>query len=99
MLRFHYKKLFVVTIVLVGSIALVFGEYLRESQRARPRRVSAEGKTVINVPSGSDLQASLNNAQCGDTIVLQAGAIYNGNFVLKNKGPCRSWITIQTSNM
>src|SRR6185369_7561326 len=36
----------------------------------------------ISVPAGGDLQAALNAAQAGDTIVLAAGATFSGNFVL-----------------
>jgi hypothetical protein len=36
----------------------------------------------ITVPAGGDLQAALNTAQAGDTILLAPGATYVGNFVL-----------------
>jgi len=36
--------------------------------------------TVVNVNSGGDLQAALNNARCGDVIQLQAGATFSGKF-------------------
>ena len=35
--------------------------------------------SVINVNAGGDLQSALNNAQCGDTIELQAGATFSGS--------------------
>ena len=41
---------------------------------------------VINVPDGGDLQAAINSANPGDTVVLAAGATYVGNFVLPYKG-------------
>src|SRR6185295_4623573 len=57
---------------------------------------------TISVPNGSDLQAALNAANCGDQIILQAGASYPGNFVLRYKGPCsgsdNDYITIGTSD-
>src|SRR5262250_2219130 len=64
--------------------------------------------TTWTVPTGSDpvangsgFQSSLNQAQCGDTIILQAGATYQGSFVLQYKGACTGtdadYITIQTS--
>ncbi len=37
---------------------------------------------TINVPAGGNLQAAINAAQPGDTIHLQAGATYIGNFTL-----------------
>lgn len=58
---------------------------------------SPSGST-INVPAGGDLQAALNNAQLGDTIVLQAGATYTGPFTLPNKTSGSGWIYVVSSN-
>jgi hypothetical protein len=52
--------------------------------------------TTITVPAGGDLQAALNSAQGGDTIVLQAGATYTGPFTLPVK-PNNGWIVVRTS--
>jgi hypothetical protein len=54
--------------------------------------------SVITVNAGDDLQAALNNAQCGNTIQLQAGATFTGTF----KFPAlncdnNSWIVVRTS--
>ena len=35
------------------------------------------------VPSGGNLQTFLNNVNCGDTLLLEAGATFVGNFVLQ----------------
>ena len=51
---------------------------------------------TINVPAGGDFQAALNQAQLGDTIVLQAGATYSGSFTLNPKSGS-GWILIRTS--
>ena len=53
---------------------------------------------VINVNAGDSLQTALNNASCGDTILLQAGATFTGSFTLPAK-PCddQHWIVIRTS--
>ncbi|HMF93287.1 MAG TPA: carbohydrate-binding protein [Vicinamibacterales bacterium] len=51
---------------------------------------------TINVPAGGDLQAAIDAAQPGDTIVLDAGATYPGSFILRAKGGS-SFITIQSS--
>src|SRR5262245_26728167 len=76
----------------------------------------ANAAATVTVPTGSDpvangvaFQTALNNAQCGDTIVLQAGATYQGPpmadqaFLLPYKGTCTGtdadFITIQTSNL
>jgi hypothetical protein len=44
----------------------------------------------IRVPAGGDLQAALDAAQPGDTLLLAAGATYVGNFVI------RRGVTLQT---
>ena len=54
--------------------------------------------SVVAVNAGGDFQSALNNAQCGDTITLQAGASFVGPFTL----PARScddkhWIVVRTS--
>ncbi len=54
----------------------------------------------INVPAGGDLQVALNAARPGDTIVLQASAVYTtppDGFVLPNKQGT-DWIVIKSSN-
>jgi len=50
-----------------------------------------------NVAAGGDLQATLNAAQLGDTIVLAAGATFSGNYTLPNKTTGSGWITIRSS--
>ncbi len=58
----------------------------------------APGPT-ISVSSGADLQAVLNNANCGDTIELQAGATFSApQFIVPAKS-CddQHWIIIRTS--
>src|SRR6185503_5644453 len=45
----------------------------------------AGGSSTINVFAGGDLQAALNAAKPGDTILLEAGATFIGNFVLPVK--------------
>src|SRR5882672_8206520 len=61
------------------------------------------GAATIVVPSGGDFQAAINALNCGDTIVLQAGATFAGNFILPYKGPCSGtdadYITIRTSDL
>jgi hypothetical protein len=43
------------------------------------------GRRTIHVPAGGDLQQAIDQAQPGDTITLEAGATYTGNFVLRRK--------------
>jgi hypothetical protein len=46
----------------------------------------------------ADLQNALNSAHPGDTIVLDAGSVYTGNFTLPAKAnPLGQWIYIQSS--
>ncbi len=54
--------------------------------------------SIIAVRSGGNLQAALDNAFCGDTIEIQAGATFTGRFLLRAK-QCDSghWIVIRTS--
>jgi hypothetical protein len=48
------------------------------------------------VNAGDDLQAAINKAQLGDTILLQAGATFAGNFTLPVKSGS-SYLTIRSS--
>jgi hypothetical protein len=52
-----------------------------------------------NVAAGDDLQATLNKAQLGDTIVLQAGASWTGPFTLPNKTSGSGWIYVISSQL
>src|SRR5215467_8603023 len=51
---------------------------------------------TLVVPNGGDLQAAINSAAPGDTIVVEAGATYRGPFTLPQKTG-DSYITIQSS--
>ena len=54
------------------------------------------GGTIV-VNAGGNLQTALNNAHLGDTIVLQAGAIFTGPFTLPNKTGT-GWVYIRSSD-
>lgn len=58
------------------------------------------GKT-FHVAQGDDLQAVIDNASLGDTIILQAGATFSGNYRLpaKGLGTENSWIYIISSDL
>ncbi len=58
----------------------------------------ATNGVILNVPAGGNLQAALDSARSGDTIVLQAGAIFTGNFILPTKTG-GDWNIIRTSNL
>jgi hypothetical protein len=57
---------------------------------------SAASAATIAVSSGGDLQGALNKALPGDTILLQAGATFTGNFVLPKKSGS-TFITVRSS--
>jgi hypothetical protein len=54
--------------------------------------------TTIPVKAGGDLQSALDSANCGDTISLQSGAVFSGNFSIPSKS-CddQHWIIIRSS--
>lgn len=54
--------------------------------------------TTITVNAGGDLQSALDSANCGDTISLQSGAVFSGNFSIPAKS-CddQHWIIIRSS--
>ena len=56
------------------------------------------GRRIITVGPKDDLQAAINAAQPGDTIVVQAGAIFKGGFVLPVKSGTGE-ISIQSSRL
>ena len=51
---------------------------------------------TLTVNAGGDLQAAINAAKPGDTILLQAGAVFSGTFKLPAKGGS-TFITIRSS--
>ena len=57
--------------------------------------VSGQTAPVIRVAAGGNLQAALDAATPGTTILLAPGATYRGNFLLRAKGGS-SFITVQT---
>ncbi len=52
---------------------------------------------TVELPAGGDLQAAINAARPGDTILLTAGVTYIGNFVLPVKSGS-DYITIRTAD-
>ena len=53
---------------------------------------------VTQVAAGSDLQTALNNAKCGDTLMLESGAAWTTGQLLFPAKKCTdsNWITIRT---
>ena len=59
---------------------------------------NSKSGTIWNIDRDGDLQAALDQAQPGDTILLQAGATFTGNFVLPAKADgATSYITIRSA--
>jgi hypothetical protein len=66
----------------------------------RVRRVSAPQRngSILQLDRNGDLQGAIDEARPGDTIVLEAGAIYKGPFTLPVKTGS-AFITIQSSRV
>lgn len=101
----HNMALFMAAGIAVGG-CFIAGAVLAEGpQRAEgPRhridmQVISPG-AVIRLNAGGDLQAALERATPGDTIELEAGAVFQGPFVLPYKpashDPDLDWITIRS---
>ena len=58
---------------------------------------AAQRGKILHVAAGGNLQAALDSAQFGDTIVLQAGATFMGPFKLPNKTTGSGWIYVVSS--
>jgi hypothetical protein len=83
------------TLLVLVAVMLIFPQELdRILQITRPRRASES--RVVHLRPGESLQAALNKAEAGDTIILQSGATYTGPFTLPNKAGA-NYITIQSS--
>ncbi len=54
--------------------------------------------SVISIANGGDVQQALDSAKCGDTITLQAGAVFTGAFTVPAQA-CDDahWIIVRTS--
>jgi hypothetical protein len=59
---------------------------------------SAAAAATIPVRAGDNLQTAINAAQPGDTLLLDAGATFSGNFILPVK-PGSTYITIRTASV
>jgi hypothetical protein len=96
------KSLKAVPYLTVIIAILVLGLALACAQR--PRRVSGAGsQATIIVRAGEDLQAAIDEAHYGDTVVVEAGAAYAGPLRLRHKGVGSGndadYITIRTSDL
>ena len=62
----------------------------------QPIITESNGKKIIKVPPGGNVQAAIEKANSGDVVELQAGAVYSGTVNLPNK-PLTDYVTIQSS--
>src|SRR5437773_9396346 len=87
---------------LVVCLLLVFAQRRRDASQATRARRASGGAATVTVEPGENLQAAIDNARYGDTIVLRAGATYRGPLVLPYKESmpaAEDYITIITSDI
>ena len=72
-------------------------ELPRQQVKSALADTPAPGKSTT-VHAGDDLQHALNEAACGDTLKLEAGAVFTGHFMIPEKH-CddKHWIIVRTS--
>ena len=77
---------------------LVAGAGIALVQRVRRVSVPQREGSILRLDRNGDLQGAIDQAQPGDTIVLEAGAVYEGVFTLPVKSG-KDYITIQSSRV
>src|SRR5262249_33477916 len=85
--------LLVAIVLAIVGLGVIF--VLRQTRGTFSEKWEA-GRRTITVGPRDSLQAALDAAQFGDVIVLQAGTVYKGNFVLPAKNGTGE-IVIQSS--
>jgi hypothetical protein len=103
MIRGLFRRRARLGLLLIGVAGLgsVAAAAVGASAPERPRRsvetreVAPSGRTIAVAASG-DVQAALDRAQPGDTITLEAGAVFTGPFRLPSKSG-DGWIVVRTS--
>src|SRR5688572_5968075 len=83
--------------ILMASVALAVVQRRRSVGEKNDERQLGKG-SVIQVGRNEDFQEALNRARPGDTLVLQAGAVYVGPFTLPVKTG-EQFITVQSSRV
>jgi hypothetical protein len=91
------KKFWLVLLCVFLLIPLSAGAYFFVPALVAGDPITVSGATIF-VRAGGNLQAALDRARPGDTIVLQAGANFVGSFTLPAK-PGGEFITIQSSEI
>src|SRR5262245_4921375 len=75
-------RLRVVAICMPAVIAVAF--FLLRTNGIRAQATENNSGTR-SVAAGGDLQKALDEAKPGETITLEAGAVFTGNFILRRK--------------
>ena len=102
-LRYLERDKLIVLAVVLAVIALGPSTYSGARAHSKDRSSQDGSKThslrAYTVSSSEDFQASLIDANPGDVITLQAGAVLRGNFFLPEKSPNSEseWIVIRSS--
>jgi hypothetical protein len=90
-------SIFVFSVLVACASADAFAQTAPEQPRVfLDTAYRARTGVTRNVPAGGNLQAAIDAANPGDLIVLQAGATYTGNFILRAKSGS-TYIYIRTS--
>ena len=84
-----------VFLLLFISVFVLLNGYFRNGWLPLPASYEVDGN-VITVRRGGNLQAAIDSARPGDTIMLEAGATFSGAFILPNKSGSE-FITIRSS--
>ncbi|MBD0372873.1 MAG: hypothetical protein ICV60_18660, partial [Pyrinomonadaceae bacterium] len=92
MLKVEAKSAF---LVLLCALAICAGCAYAQQRARTVAREGADGKGTITLRAGDDLQRAINDARPGDTILLEAGAVFTGTFTLPRKNG-DAFITIRT---
>src|SRR5688572_24629114 len=80
-------------VVLTATAGVAFIQRARRAESPAQRNGS-----VVQLDRNGNLQRAIDDARPGDTIVLEAGAVYKGPFTLPVKSG-NEFITIQSSRL
>ena len=88
-----YKRIFTGILIVALVLPLVAVGFYFYQRYAEESALAISG-SIITVRAGGNFQAALDRAKPGDTIVLQAGAKFVGNFSLPSKTIIKSIVAV-----